>query len=204
LKPWLIYKVRHKKFPQQMLSSSSQDDIEQVSEWVSTVTGLEVKATNINEFHETLSSGIILVHLINSLTKQQLKIHNSALPFKQMENIAVFLREIEKLEVPSFEQFQTVDLYEKKNIGQVVRCLISLSRMAHKKGLCDTLIGPKLVEKNIRAVKQFREVTVPLLTKHTSKAGTVVFGGKRQIGGVYEEGGAECVIDDATLNGIRG
>jgi hypothetical protein len=182
---------------------ASQNDFEQVSEWISKITGLDMYAKTEDELFEFLRTGMVLVHLINTLTKQQIKINKSSLPFKQMENIGLFLAELSKLGVPSFEQFQTVDLYEQKNMGQVVRSLIALSRIAHKKGLCDSLIGPKLVEKNIREAKEFKEVTVPLLTKHTSKAGTVVFGGKRQIGGTYVEGGAECEIDESTLNGIR-
>lgn len=43
------------------------------------------------------------------------------MPFIQMENISHFLAGAEKLGVPKHDLFQTVDLYEKKNMTQVGR-----------------------------------------------------------------------------------
>ena len=39
----------------------------------------------------------------------------------QMENISKFLSGAEKLGVPKHDMFQTVDLYEKKNMTQVIK-----------------------------------------------------------------------------------
>jgi len=47
-----------------------------------------------------------------------------------MENINNFLLSATALGVPSPEQFQTVDLWEKQNLNSVVICLQSLGRKA--------------------------------------------------------------------------
>lgn len=53
-----------------------------------------------------------------------------------MENIAKFLEGCERLGCPKHDLFQTIDLYESKNLGQVVDAIHSLSRHAAKAG-CD-------------------------------------------------------------------
>ena len=52
----------------------------------------------------------------------------NAMPFKVMENITSFQTAIKKYGVPELDVFQTVDLYEKKDIGQVTQCLFALGR----------------------------------------------------------------------------
>ena len=51
-------------------------------------------------------------------------------PFMQMENIASFLDACKRLGVKSSSTFQVVDLFEAKNPGQVVICLLELARVA--------------------------------------------------------------------------
>ena len=54
----------------------------------------------------------------------------SHLPFKQMENIAAYLAVCDKLGVPKHSQFQTVDLYENKNMMQVITNIHALGAAA--------------------------------------------------------------------------
>lgn len=61
----------------------------------------------------------------------------------------MFLSVAEKLGCPKMELFQTVDLYEAKNMVQVIDALYSVSRSAAKKGFTGQLIGPKLAEKHV-------------------------------------------------------
>lgn len=66
----------------------------------------------------------------------KVKYTNSAMPFKQMENIATFLHALSKLPTfRSFDLFSTVDLYEGKNMAQVVRCILACKRLAEKEAL---------------------------------------------------------------------
>lgn len=51
-----------------------------------------------------------------------------------MENISIFLRGAEALGVPKYDLFQTVDLFEKKNMTQVIDSIFSLSRYGFKAG----------------------------------------------------------------------
>lgn len=55
--------------------------------------------------------------------------------FQQMENIGKFLAAIEVYGVKSSDSFQTVDLFEKQNIFQVINTLIHLRNLAVKASL---------------------------------------------------------------------
>lgn len=70
------------------------------------------------------------------------------MPFKQMENINNFLMGEQKLGVPKSDQFQTVDLYEKKNPAQVLDSLYAFARHSHAKNNRLPLLGPKLADKH--------------------------------------------------------
>lgn len=72
----------------------------------------------------------------------------SQMPFKQMENINNFLVALDKMGVPKYDQFQTIDLFEAKNMVQVVDTIFAFSRNAVKKGYTDILLGPKLADKH--------------------------------------------------------
>jgi len=67
-----------------------------------------------------------------------------------MENINSYLDGLTALGVPKAEQFQTVDLYEAKNIVQVIDSFYSLSRHAIAHGYKGASLGPKLSDKNER------------------------------------------------------
>lgn len=56
------------------------------------------------------------------------KLNTSKMPFLQMENISNFLEACEKLGVSKTDLFQTVDLYDKMNMVQVVNCIYALGR----------------------------------------------------------------------------
>ena len=61
----------------------------------------------------------------------KVKYTQSAMPFKQMENIATFLSALSKVpNFRSFDLFSTVDLFEAKNIPQVIRCILACKRFA--------------------------------------------------------------------------
>ena len=64
-----------------------------------------------------------------------------------MENLGNFLTTLSERGVPAHDQFQTVDLYENKNIVQVIDTIFALSRTASASGFQGPIIGPKLSEK---------------------------------------------------------
>jgi hypothetical protein len=61
-------------------------------------------------------------------------------PFIQMENIGRFLKAMSAYGLPATDQFMTVDLFEAKNMNQVVQCVHALGRLAKKNGFS----GPQL------------------------------------------------------------
>eukprot|EP00030_Apusomonadida_sp_AF-17_P005882 a676558_125.p2 GENE.a676558_125~~a676558_125.p2 ORF type:complete len:153 (+),score=43.57 a676558_125:32-460(+) len=99
--------------------------------WIEAVTGESVAG----DFHEALKDGQILCRLANAIKPKSVKkINASALPFKQMENIGAFLAAIADWGVPAPSSFQTVDLFEAKNMNQVVLCIQAVSRKATENG----------------------------------------------------------------------
>jgi len=64
----------------------------------------------------------VLCRLVNKVSPGAIKkVNTSPLAFKQMENITVFLRAIQKLGVGKGECFDTIDLYQAHDLGKVAR-----------------------------------------------------------------------------------
>ncbi|KAF9189075.1 hypothetical protein BGZ50_000975 [Haplosporangium sp. Z 11] len=83
-----------------------------------------------SDLHESLKDGVILCRLANRLrpgTVEQISLKN--LPFVKMENISNFLNAAKQLGVQSSDLFQTVDLYEGKDMNQVVSAILTLERV---------------------------------------------------------------------------
>lgn len=95
-------------------------------------------------------------------------------------------------------------------MNQVVDCIFAVSRCAAKKGYNGPRLGPKMATANVRNFTQDQldagKNAVPLLkgfNKGASQKG-MTFGGKRQIGGVYEGGNAKNVeIDTSSMKGLE-
>jgi hypothetical protein len=115
--------------------------------WISEILGENLEG---GSFHDILRDGIVLVKLANRVCNANMKATASKMPFKHMENINNFLIAIEKLGVPKHDSFQTVDLYEQKNMGQVLQTIFALSRHATKNGFTGPSLGAKLSEQNPR------------------------------------------------------
>ncbi|XP_041808313.1 transgelin-like [Chelmon rostratus] len=80
-----------------------------------------------------LKDGRVLCELINSLHASNKPIRSakpSSTAFKQMEQIALFLKAAENYGVTTTDVFQTVDLYEGKDLAAVQRTLMALGSLA--------------------------------------------------------------------------
>ncbi|OCT69357.1 transgelin-2 [Xenopus laevis] len=78
-----------------------------------------------------LKDGIVLSHLINSLAPNSIaKVQSSSMAFKQMEQISQFLKACERYGIPASDLFQTVDLWEGKDMASVQRTLMNLGGIA--------------------------------------------------------------------------
>jgi transgelin len=97
------------------------------------------------------------------------KINNGSMPFIQMENINAFLVACKSIGVPDTDLFMTVDLFEAKNMGQVIQTLHALGRHSQKVSTFGgPYIGTKLATANPREFteEQLRqgESVIPLQT----------------------------------------
>ena len=82
-----------------------------------------------DDFHGDLKSGIKLCELANKLKPGAVsKIQKGAAPFVQMENINSFLAGCRAMGLETHELFQTVDLFEAKNMSAVLTTLAALKR----------------------------------------------------------------------------
>jgi len=99
---------------------------QEAQQWIESVTGESFKDA---DFQESLKDGVLLCKVLNKLAAGTVgKINTSKMPFMQMENIAAYIAGSKKLGVPDEYNFMTVDLYEGKNLAQVVQNILTLKR----------------------------------------------------------------------------
>jgi len=80
-------------------------------------------------FHESLKSGVVLCRLLNNLHPSTVKrINKSKMEFKQRENVNKFLNGCRKIGIAEHSIFSTADLFEAKNLGNVLTLLDALRR----------------------------------------------------------------------------
>ncbi|XP_033217656.1 muscle-specific protein 20-like [Belonocnema kinseyi] len=103
----------------------------EAQEWIETILG---KKFPVGEtFEDVLRDGQVLCQLMNKISPGSIpKINTSGGQFKMMENINVFQKALKEYGVDDIDVFQTVDLYDKKDISQVTTTLFSLGRQTYR------------------------------------------------------------------------
>jgi len=121
----------------------------EVLEWVFAVLDEPVPE---GEFEEILKNGVVLCKMMNKISPNSIpKFKEKGPAFLLMENVQSFLAAAKKYGVSDEEVFQTPDLFEARNIPQVVLCLFSLGRTTQKHPEYEgPAIGPKMATKNVR------------------------------------------------------
>ena len=123
----------------------------EVLDWIETILG--EKLDRSKPYEEILKNGVVLCKMFNKIVPGSIRKINeqSTMPFKIMENINGFQEAIKKYGVPVSDVFQTVDLFEKKDIAQVTQCLFALGRTCQvKPDFNGPVLGPKLSQENKR------------------------------------------------------
>jgi len=117
-------------------------------QWLETLTGTPLEGS----LQEALKDGVALVTAVNTIRPGICaKASTSKMAFKQMENIANYLDACTKLGVPKFSLFQTVALYENKDMLAVLTNIQALGSAAQKEaGYAGPVFGVKLAESNVR------------------------------------------------------
>ena len=143
--------------PQQCLSVDGTLLEDEVRQWMNNVIGQNIEGS----LQQALHDGVLLCELVNSLQPGTIpRINSAKMPFLIMENINNFLNGCRQMGVPDSELFVTVDLYENRNFNLVVRCIISLARMAVARGVSVPALGPKQSNPNPRYFTNEQSKTV--------------------------------------------
>merc|ERR1719215_2531591 len=96
---------------------------EEAAHWIQAITGTEV----VGDFFGALCTGEVLCHLMNAIRPGTVpKVNEAGMPFRERENISQFLRACRQLGVQEYALFSTDDLYDKKNMMSVIRCVHAL------------------------------------------------------------------------------
>lgn len=119
----------------------------QALDWVEANLGQKIDRSK--PYEDVLKDGIILCNLMNKLMPGCIKkIDMKGGGFALMQNIERFQVAAKDYGVPIREVFQTVDLWERKNIPQVTLCIHALGRVAQTRDdYRGPILGPKMAEK---------------------------------------------------------
>ena len=115
--------------------------IGEAKEWIEDV--IQRTIPPIVELEEALRDGVTLAEVVESLNPhRRFKIfHHPRLQFRHSDNIAIFFRYLDEVELPDLFRFELIDLYEKKNIPRVIHCIHALSWLLYRKGIVSFRIG---------------------------------------------------------------
>lgn len=103
--------------------------------WLQDVTGLLLVslAGEPDSFYQKLRSGVVLCQAANKIMPNAVpKISVQDKPFNQRENISAFINFLRRVGVAEKDLFGTEDLFEGKNMRQVVISLLSLGRALYR------------------------------------------------------------------------
>uniref|UniRef100_A0A8C5PEJ9 Transgelin n=1 Tax=Leptobrachium leishanense TaxID=445787 RepID=A0A8C5PEJ9_9ANUR len=148
---------------QQKIDLKYNPDLESIIvQWIIAQCGpdcSEPEGPGKGPFQKWLKDGTILSTLINSLApKSVAKVQKSEMAFKQMEQISQFLKGCERYGIPASDLFQTVDLWEGKDLSCVQRTLMNLGGIAVTRDdgqfRGDPLWFPKKSQENKREFSQ--------------------------------------------------
>lgn len=115
--------------------------IGEAKEWIEDV--IQKSIPPIVELEEALRDGVTLAEVVEGLNpnKRYRIFHHPRLQYRHSDNIAIFFRYLDEVELPDLFRFELIDLYEKKNIPKVIYCIHALSWLLFRKGIVDFRIG---------------------------------------------------------------
>lgn len=115
--------------------------IGEAKEWIEDV--MQRSLPPIIELEEALRDGVTLAEVVEALNpnKRFRIFHHPRLQYRHSDNIAIFFRYLDEVDLPDLFRFELIDLYEKKNIPKVIHCIHALSWLLFRKGILDFRIG---------------------------------------------------------------
>jgi len=125
------------------IAGKRDEELEQAAlAWIAEVTGEAVPA---GAFEDVLRDGVVLCNLINALSPGSVKkVNKSGGAFLLMANLEQFTQGCVNYGCRKEDLFQSVDLWEKRNIPAVTNALQALGTCAQtKSGYSGPKFGPK-------------------------------------------------------------
>ncbi|CEP17185.1 hypothetical protein [Parasitella parasitica] len=94
---------------------------------------LDLSLSLDNPLYEELKDGVLLCNLVNTLKPGTIKhVGQRDLSFIKMDNITRFLQGARQLGLKSAQLFETIDLFEAKDMTAVIHTILALSRLTDK------------------------------------------------------------------------
>ncbi|KAK0729239.1 hypothetical protein B0T21DRAFT_413327 [Apiosordaria backusii] len=157
--------------------------IGEAKEWIEDI--IQRAIPPIVELEEALRDGVTLAEVVEALNPhRRFKIfRNPKLQYRHSDNIAIFFRYLDEIELPDLFRFELIDLYEKKNIPKVIHCIHALSWLLFRKGIVGFRIG------NLVGQLEFEHHELEAMQKGLDKLGGAMpsFGNMGADFGVVEE-----------------
>lgn len=111
--------------------------IGEAKEWIENV--IQKQIPPIVQLEEALRDGVTLAEIVQALypNKKFRIFRHPKLQYRHSDNIALFFRFLDEVQLPDIFRFELIDLYEKKNIPKVIHCIHALSWLLYKNGIVD-------------------------------------------------------------------
>ncbi|KAJ5582522.1 hypothetical protein N7535_001142 [Penicillium sp. DV-2018c] len=115
--------------------------IGEAKQWIEDV--IQKQIPPIVELEEALRDGVTLAEVVQAMyAGKTLRIfRHPKLQYRHSDNIALFFRFLDEVELPELFRFELIDLYEKKNLPKVIHCIHALSWLLFKNGMLGFRMG---------------------------------------------------------------